>query len=132
VSAPVPGWYVNPSGPGRRFWDGERWTDYTDDDADSLPASIPAPPGVLAGYVPPPREPREPGEGVGYLVIAGYYTAVVMPVIGFVIGIVCMRRRDEPRTRAHGAWIFILALIAVLIWVALLHQLDEELASSFS
>jgi Protein of unknown function (DUF2510) len=29
-SAPPPGWYANPTGPGQRYWDGTGWTQWTD------------------------------------------------------------------------------------------------------
>ncbi len=32
--AAPPGWYPNPSGPGRRYWDRGRWWDLVDDDDD--------------------------------------------------------------------------------------------------
>jgi hypothetical protein len=135
MSAPVPGWYVNPDGPGRRFWDGGRWTDYTDEDTDSLPASIPPPPGVLAGYVPPPREPREPrepGRSAELLVVVGYVTAVMLPVVGLVLGIVCLTRVREPSTRVHGVWIVVLSAVATVAWLALLGEIEETLDHGFA
>ncbi|HEX9767463.1 MAG TPA: CD225/dispanin family protein [Nitriliruptorales bacterium] len=29
-SSPPPGWYPDPSSGGQRYWDGSRWTEYTD------------------------------------------------------------------------------------------------------
>src|SRR5215210_4210932 len=102
MSTPEAGWYVNPSGPGRRYWDGERWTEYVDDSAPAAPyaspsASAPPPaqgpafnygPGQAANpYAPPPppgasAQPgyAQPSQGVSGLVVVGYVTAVLIPI----------------------------------------------------
>ena len=49
------------------------------------------------------------------LVVVGYITAIAMPPIGFVIGLVLMLSR---RVRSkHGLWIVLACAIGVGIWV---------------
>src|SRR4051812_42330249 len=44
-SAPQPGWYQDPSGPGYRWWDGTSWTDQTHPGTQrQAPPPAPAPP----------------------------------------------------------------------------------------
>jgi hypothetical protein len=49
------------------------------------------------------------------LVAAGYLFAVVMPVVGFVIGIAAGTRRD-PATRRHGPYILVASVAATVLW----------------
>lgn len=44
VGGPEPGWYQDPDGAGRRYWDGDRWTDHRLA-AESTPASSRSMPG---------------------------------------------------------------------------------------
>jgi hypothetical protein len=139
MNGPAPGWYVNPSGPGRRYWDGERWTEHVDETvavgpytspAGSAPPPPPPPPtpGPVAytGGVPygaPPQAPgahAAPSQGLSGLVVVGYVTAVLLPIVGFVLGIVCATRRDEPQTARHGVWVIIVSVVAFVVWLAIL------------
>lgn len=130
MSTPEAGWYVNPSGPGRRYWDGQRWTEHIDDSGPtaaqytspsvSAPPPPPPPPGNPYG---PPGMYQQPGgyvqpQGVGGLVVVGYVTAVLFPIIGFILGIVAATRRDEPQTAKHGVWVIIVAVVSFLVWLA--------------
>jgi hypothetical protein len=136
MNSPAAGWYVNPSGPGQRYWDGTRWTEHIDESVpatpySSPPSSAPPPPPAYAaqgGYVPPPpghpyagqMYPQPAQQGVSGLVIVGYVTAVVIPIVGFILGIVCATRRDEPQTARHGVWVIVLSVLAFVIWVAII------------
>jgi hypothetical protein len=135
MSTPEPGWYVNPSGPGRRFWDGDRWTEHIDDTPaapySSPPASAgpppPAPPGPWGGYVPPPPGYGQPGpymqqSGASGLAIAGYIFAVFMPLVGLILGMVCATRNNEPQSSRHGLGVIVLSIAAMVIWFAILSQ----------
>ncbi len=90
------GWYPNPTGPGSRYYDGIQWTD---------------------GYSPdlPSAEP----ERAGGLVALGYITALLMPLIGFILGIV-VATRPAKVTSKHGAVIILLSIIAFVAYVAII------------
>lgn len=54
---PEAGWYDDPQGGGgRRWWDGERWSEHTTPPPGSIPPAPPAPPGApaAAGWDPQP------------------------------------------------------------------------------
>lgn len=53
------------------------------------------------------------------MVVVGYITAVIMPIIGLVLGIVAVTRPDPSVTR-HGAWIIGLSALMFVIYVFLL------------
>ena len=54
------------------------------------------------------------------LVVAGYILAVVMPVVGFVVGVVLVNR-SEKRTIKQGVWMIALSVVmAFLFFVALI------------
>ncbi len=141
MSMPEAGWYVNPSGPGRRYWDGGSWTEHIDDGAPTAaqyasPSAYAAPPPPpQPGYFPPqanqdapPPPPgayghpgyAQPSQGVGGLVVVGYITAVLLPIVGFILGIVAATRRDEPRTARHGVWVIVVSVVAFFVWYAIL------------
>jgi Protein of unknown function (DUF2510) len=87
-TAPQPtpaGWYPDPEQAGTtRYWDGSQWTDQR----------APAPPTA--------REDR----GAGALVVVGYITAFVLPIIGFIIGIILLVRRQT----GHGLAVFLISI----------------------
>jgi hypothetical protein len=49
------------------------------------------------------------------LVVLGYITAFAMPLLGLLLGIVCVTRPDKATSR-HGRWIIGISLIASVIW----------------
>lgn len=57
VNTPPPGWYPNPGGPGKRYWDGTRWTEqYSEAPAQSQGvAPTPAPTPAQGGSPAPVR-----------------------------------------------------------------------------
>jgi hypothetical protein len=63
-SLPPPGWYPNPSGEGRRYWDGAEWTSAVASDSDTVAAPPSAIPNVAApggpGPVEVPADPQGP------------------------------------------------------------------------
>jgi uncharacterized protein DUF2510 len=134
MSTPEAGWYVNPSGPGRRYWDGERWTDHVDDSgptqAQYVSPSISAPPPPPVYQQPPPPPPyvygqpqyAQPTQGASGLVVVGYITAVIIPIVGFILGIVAATRRDEPQTARHGVWVIVVSVVAFFVWLAILNS----------
>jgi hypothetical protein len=59
-SAPQPGWYQDPSGPGYRWWDGTTWTDQTHpgtQQAAAAPAPAPTPAAPAAPVAPTANTP---------------------------------------------------------------------------
>jgi hypothetical protein len=146
MSAPEAGWYVNPSGPGRRYWDGGRWTEHIDDSAPapqyaSPSAGAPPPPAAIhygaqaqhapGPYVPPPPPPpvgyghpgyMQPTQGVAGLVVVGYVMAVLIPIVGLILGIVAATRRSEPQTARHGVWVIVVSVVAFVVWLAILNS----------
>ncbi len=101
-SLPPSGWYTNPNGPGQRYWDGQQWTD------NYSPAQPAAP--ISAGEATP---------GVPGLVVAGYIFAILIPVVGFILGIVAVTRSDK-RISKHGVWIIVLSVVVGIIAVAVI------------
>lgn len=110
---PPPGWYTNPTGPGQRYWDGARWTDsYA-----PPPSPLPPPPS------PPPHWQAAPSatasqSGAPGIVIAGYIFAIVIPIIGFVLGIVALTQQND--AARHGIGIIVVSVIGFMLWVLLI------------
>jgi hypothetical protein len=57
--------------------------------------------------------------GVHRLVVLGYITAVSMPPIGFILGIVLATRSTKKNSR-HGASIIVISVIACFVWILIL------------
>jgi hypothetical protein len=101
-SAPA-GWYPHPSMAGtQRYWDGGKWTDHI----------APGLPQQSVAYVSSPA-PVVASEGD---VRAAYVLAVLMPLIGFVLGILLLNkgRKDQ------GVWAMVLAVISACVWGSLI------------
>ncbi len=49
------------------------------------------------------------------LVVLGYITAVAMPLIGLILGIVVAARPSKANAK-HGAAIIVLSVIALIVW----------------
>jgi hypothetical protein len=56
---------------------------------------------------------------VDRIVVLGYITAVAIPPVGLILGIVLLVRPATPNSK-HGAWIIALTIIAATVWVLLL------------
>jgi resuscitation-promoting factor RpfB len=99
------GWYPDPEQPGtQRYWDGNAWTDQR---APAAPA--------------PPED-----KGAGALVVAGYVTAVLLPIVGFVLGIVLLVRRQT----AHGLAVFGISIAVAFVACSIaLNDAEDELDS---
>jgi hypothetical protein len=98
---PAAGWYDLPDGTGVGYWNGTDWT---------------------SNVMPPPRThvtTETKDEFRAGLVGTGYVMAVLMPLIGFILGIVIITR-PQKSTSKHGVWIVVLScatFVVGLIWL---------------
>jgi Protein of unknown function (DUF2510) len=97
---PPAGWYRNPEGAGQRYWDGAHWSEHYADDR-----------GQITPVPPPPATARR-SDG---LVTTGYILAVLLPIVGFIIGIVLLTRRND-----QGAWVMVASVAAFVVWSLIL------------
>jgi hypothetical protein len=51
----------------------------------------------------------------GRLVVLGYITAFALPLLGVVLGVVCVTRPNKTTAR-HGRWIILISVVASVIW----------------
>lgn len=65
------------------------------------------------------RSPKARDESVHRLVVLGYITAVAMPPIGLIMGLVLAVRLTKPRSR-QGLWIIVLSIVAAILWAVAL------------
>ncbi len=139
VQIAAPGFYPDPKDPGRElYWDGDKWTNESVDTA-------PEP-----GFYPDPNDPkverywdgrkwtesRQPaGLGRGAvatggkeqeatgIIIAGYIFAVLMPLVGFIIGLTQINKNR------HGIWVVVVSAVAFVAWLAIF---SGEQSSAFN
>jgi uncharacterized membrane protein YhaH (DUF805 family) len=90
-----PGWY--PNGNVMRYWDGMEWGEQSR----------------------PMAAADDQQSGPGALVWVGYVLAVLMPLIGFILGIV-VATRPSKATSKHGVWIIVLSIVAFIVWLAII------------
>lgn len=90
---PPPGWYQDPQGGGRRYWDGQQWTDHVEPaSAPEAPTTPPPPPGPQPGAAPEPPAPqagRPAGAGIrfGARIIDGLLLGIPYSLILAAIGV---------------------------------------------
>ena len=53
------------------------------------------------------------------LLVLGYITAVTLPLIGLVLGIVIANRPTKANSK-HGAWIIVVSIIASIVWILII------------
>jgi hypothetical protein len=86
AAAPA-GWYPDPAdNAARRYWDGSAWTQQIAAGVQQTPPSVPT--GLVAG---------------------GYVSAVLVPLLGFILGLVAIKKHDGMGTN-HGVWIIVTAV----------------------
>jgi ABC-type sugar transport system permease subunit len=59
---------------------------------------------------------RLPSETIQRVVVLGFITAVAMPPVGFVLGLLLALRLDKPHSR-RGLWVVAVSIIAAILWV---------------
>jgi uncharacterized protein YacL len=57
------------------------------------------------------------GSDTQRIVALGYITAIAIPPIGLIVGLVIALRREQTLAR-HAVWIIVISLIATVVWVA--------------
>jgi Protein of unknown function (DUF2510) len=104
-SAPA-GWYPDAENPGgRRYWNGEYWTE------ERTPP--PPPPSVPGFTAPPPEAPVTApySEASDNLATLGYVLAILFPIAGLIIGVMLLGRG-----RSRAGWqIVAISLIAPFV-----------------
>ncbi len=88
---------MNPAGPPTP--DGRPWT------ADHISTN------GATGHAPAPVRTAGPGR----LVVLAYITAVALPLLGLVLGVVVVTRPNRA-TSKHGTWIIILSIVGSIVW----------------
>jgi hypothetical protein len=58
-------------------------------------------------------------ESIRRLVVLGYITAIAMPVIGVILGIVVATRPIKAYSK-HGVWIIVVSVLASVVWIVVL------------
>lgn len=95
------GWYDDPDGGGgKRYFDGTQWTE------DRAPAGDPA--AGTAPYAAPATTADGKSTEVTGVIIAGYVLAVLIPIIGLIIGFTQMNKN------VHGTRVIIVS-VAVMV-----------------
>lgn len=59
---------------------------------------------------------KSPSASIQRLVVLGYITAIAMPPVGFILGLVLVIRFGKPDSR-RGVWIIALSIVAMSVWV---------------
>lgn len=94
AAVPSPaGWYPDTTGrPQQRYWDGSQWTTH---------------------FAPPTPAP-DPGRSSG-LYALGLITAIFIPVIGFILGIVLVARRQDTAGLIVVVVSIVMGVLALLV-----------------
>jgi hypothetical protein len=58
-------------------------------------------------------------ESIQRLVVLGYITAVAIPPVGLVLGIVLVIRFTAAESK-HGAWMIAISIVALGVWLLIL------------
>ena len=98
MSETPPGWYPDPhDSTSIRYWDGQQWTENR------------APAQTARQLAPGEKEQEATG-----IIIAGYIFAVLIPIVGFVIGLTQINRNR------HGLWVVLLSVAVFAAALAIL------------
>lgn len=93
------GWFPDPSGhPLLRYWDGQRWTEHY---AQAAPTVYP--------------QPQKP-ERSRALAMLGLAMAILMPFIGFLLGLVLLSRRQDK----DGLVVVMISIAVFVLWYAVI------------
>ena len=96
-----PGWHADPEQPDTwRYWDGSQWTEHRH-------------PGL------PPAPPRDRASTV--LLVVSYAGALLLPIVGFILGIVLLVRRQT----AHGVAVVLISVAMTIVAWQFLDDIEE-------
>ena len=96
---PPPGWYDDQRMVGPiRYWNGNSWTDHV----------APMHQGLQLG--------RDAAGDDSGLIAAGFILAILMPIIGFIIGIVLLAKSQA----GPGVGCLVVSVIAFFVWTSVL------------
>jgi hypothetical protein len=59
---------------------------------------------------------RRPSDSDRRLIVLGYITAIAIPLIGIILGIVVATRPTKANSK-HGAWIIAISILASIVWL---------------
>lgn len=131
-----PGWYPDPmGGSGERYWDGIAWSEhFTRQPPQQQPPpqamhAVPAmhavqpmsPAEAQFVVVPNHRPAQNAGEGNG-LVVAGWVFAILIPIIGLIIGLVVASKNDD-----RGKWIIAVSVGIMVLGYLYVQGVAEEM-----
>lgn len=80
---------------------------------------------TMSTWRPPPRHEHAEDNGalaslssdtLQRLVVLGYITAIAMPPVGFILGLLLAARLDKPNSK-RGIWIIAVSVIATGVWI---------------
>ncbi len=102
----TPGWYGEGSQPNvERYHDGNRWTDA--------------------------ERPAKVKTGMPGLAVAGYWFAVLVPIVGLILGVIVGARHQPGEGKNHGPWIIATSVVVFLaVMVIMGIALAAETAST--
>ena len=69
--------------------------------------------------------------GIAGIEIAGYIFAVLMPLVGFILGIISAVK-PKPQGTNHGVFIIIVSVVAFLFWMMILSAGGSSGTTSYS
>ena len=118
-----PGWYPDPmGGNGERYWDGIAWSEHFTRQPQQQPAPAAATMPAAAQFVVVPNNQsvQKVGDGNG-LVVAGWVCAILLPLIGLIIGLVIASRNDE-----RGKWVIGVSVLMMVIGYIYMQSLMDE------
>jgi hypothetical protein len=99
------GWYPDTSMPGtQRYWTGTAWTNHV----------APLAPIQPSAQSSAQRDAHDNGNG---LFLIGFVCAIVMPVLGFIVGLILLGRRGEA---GYGFFLWLLSGLSLYVWYSAL------------
>jgi hypothetical protein len=104
---PPTGWFPDPSRGGTlRYWDGAKWLE------------VPPPPAANLAALPPPAwpPPAPAQEDMRDVIALGYVLAVLVPLVGFILGIVLIAKGRSD----HGIGAVVISILAAIVATSLL------------
>lgn len=107
ASLPPAGWYPDPDQPQtQRYWTGSEWTDQR-----------------------APMAPKPEDRASGVLLFVSYAAAFLLPLIGFILGIVLLVRRQT----GHGVAVVLISLaVGIAACAIAVNSAEEDLDRSLS